>query len=240
MQTGCPGNTGTGAPNPALHISAPSVCWLLYKGHASTTWNSLSELPGYPTEGLSVLLWSLPCSTKETCGWELSDLEPAPPAGADSKETVSWFRRCDSLRHLSSYLPVSCRTRKSFHGAERNTFCLLSQDSKAWTVTKTGNRKPKLRIQLNKSARLEQCWESPAFITAGLRAAQHCGQSEHSSSRKWPCREQPASQTQHNPDRTVHRSREDARVGQMKSYKEEARNTFVKEPKGLQGDVGFF
>lgn len=149
-----PGNTGTGAPSPALRISAPNARWLPCKGHAFTTWNGPRELLGYHTERFSVLLWSLPCSMKETCCWERSDLELAPLAGADSEETVSWFKCCDFLRHLSSYRPVGCCTQKRFNGAEKNTFCLLSQDSKAWTITKTGNRKPKLRIQPNKLAGL--------------------------------------------------------------------------------------
>jgi len=54
------------------------------------------------------------------------------------------------------------------------------------------------------------------------------------------CREQPASQTQRNLGRTAHRSREEARVGQMKSFKEEARDIFVKVPKGFQGNADFF
>lgn len=149
-----PGNTGTGAPTvPFAHQCSQRVqahC----KGHAFTTWNSPSKLPDYPTEGFSVLLRPLPCSMKEMCSWELSDLELAPPAGANAGETVSGFKCCDSLRQLSSYLPVSCCTRKRCNGAESNTFCLLSQDLKAWTITKTGNRKRKLWFQLNKLAGL--------------------------------------------------------------------------------------
>lgn len=67
----------------------------------------------------------------------------------------------------SPALPSSCSTRKRFDGAEWNTFCLLSQNSKAWTITKTGNRKPKQQFQPNKLARLQLCWKTPSFIIAG-------------------------------------------------------------------------
>lgn len=99
--------------------------------------NSLRELPDYLMWEFSVLLWYLPGSMEEMCCRELSDLELAPPAGTDSKDTVNNFKHYDFLRHLSSYLPVSRWTQMRFNGAERNTFCLSSQDSKAWTVTKT-------------------------------------------------------------------------------------------------------
>lgn len=130
------------------------ACRLPCKGHAFTTWNNPRELPYYPMEGFSVFSQCLPCSMKETCCWELSDLELAPPAGVASEETASQFKRCDFLWHLPSYLPVSCCTRKRFNGAEWNTFCLLLQDSKAWTITKRGKRKAKLWIQMNKLAGL--------------------------------------------------------------------------------------
>lgn len=149
-------------------ISAPNACQLPCKGHDFTMWNSSRKLPDYPLEGFSVLLWFLPCSIKETCCWNLSDLELAPLAGAGSKENVRQFKRCDFSRHLSSYLFVRCCTQRWFNGPESNTSCLLPQDSKAWTITRTKNRKPKLWIQLNKLAGLWHCWESPAFIRAGL------------------------------------------------------------------------
>lgn len=94
----------------------------------------------------------------------------------------------------SPTLPSSCSTRKRFDGAEWNTFCLLSQNSKAWTITKTGNRKPKQQFQPNKLARLQLCWKTPSFIIAGSSTVGDQS-TEHSRSRKWPCREQRASQT---------------------------------------------
>lgn len=167
------------------------------KSHAFTMWNSLRMLPDHSTQEFSVLLWSLPCHMKETCCGELSGLQLSPPAGAGSEETVSQYKRWDFLRHLSSSLPASCCTQERFNGLEEisSAYCHRTQKPGPPPKQETEN----LSCEPNRTNWLDYCsvGKAQSFYCSWTVRAQRCGQPGHGSTRKWLCREQPASQTRH-------------------------------------------
>lgn len=67
------------------------------------------------------------------------------------------------------------------------------------------NRKPKLWIQADKLARFWEIGKGQLLLQLLLQLGSELlstAGTQHSSSRKWLCREQPGSQTRHSPDRS--------------------------------------